>query len=273
LIAGTRPASPAGDGRVAQAPAERTLAWEGCFNVRDLGGLATADGRLTRRGALIRSDLLVRLSPAGRQALIAHGVRTIVDVRFPEEVAKDWDGYPFKPDGSDVSDPVAYVNAPFRTPLAEEGIRLAYERAKSRSELNLLDLESGATGIAGIVAAIADASPGGVVVHCHAGKDRTGIVVALLLALVGVSDEAIADDYALTAANIEPLIIEWLKRTTDDEYQRVRLRDLAMPARETMLDTLAHVRRRYGSAESYLRAAGVTDDPLSRLRARLIEEG
>lgn len=188
-------------------------------------------------------------------------------------MASDWDDYPFKPAATEMAAPVGYINAPFRTPVADDEVRLAYQRANSRSELNMLDLDSGAAGIAVIVAAIADATPGGVVVHCHAGKDRTGIVVALLLAVVGVPDAFIADDYALTAANIEPLIVEWLERTTDDETERGRLRNLATPAREAMLDTLAHLRRRHRSAEGYLRAAGVTADQLARLRARLIDEG
>ena len=244
--------------------------------MRDLGGLPAADGRRTRWGALIRSDILVRLSPAGRQALLAHGVRTIVDVRLPDEVARDWDDYPFRPGQTWATARVAYINAPFRVSAdgdAEQEIRAAYARAKTRAELNLLDLESGAAGIAGIVAAIAEASPGGVLVHCHAGKDRTGIVVALLLALVGVPDDVIADDYALTAANIEPLIVEWLDSTGSDERERARLRGLAMPAREAMIDTLSHLRNRYGSAEAYLKEAGVTQHQLARLRNRLVDEG
>ena len=74
---------------------ERILDWEGALNARDTGGLPTADGRHIRSGALVRSDVLTRLTPSGRAALIAHGVRTIVDVRTSEEIGRDVD-YPFR---------------------------------------------------------------------------------------------------------------------------------------------------------------------------------
>ena len=146
-----------------------------------------------------------------------------------------------------------------------------YEAATSRSELTRLDLELNWRGVAAAAAAIADAEPGAVLVHCHAGKDRTGVVVAVLLSLIGVTDQDIADDYALTASNIEPLIAEWLDSMSDDPVERERLRVLAMPGREAMLDTLAFLHTRYGSAEAYLRMGGLTDVQLQRLRARLIE--
>src|SRR5215216_3684747 len=74
----------------------RILTWEGCFNVRDLGGLATSGGQHIRWGALVRSDIPTRLTEAGRLALVDHGVRTVVDLRFPGEVEDDWHAYPFQ---------------------------------------------------------------------------------------------------------------------------------------------------------------------------------
>jgi len=260
---------------LSETPTSRILEWEGCFNVRDLGGLSTTGGR-TRTGALVRADVPTRLTPAGRAALVDHGVRTMVDLRFQHEVAIDWDVYPFQglADGADHVT-VAYANVPFNTgrdPADDEAIHDAYRAATSRSELNRLDLDRNRPGIAAAVAAIADAAPGGVLVHCHAGKDRTGVVIALLLSLVGVSDEDIADDYARTAVNLEPLIVEWLDSITDDTAERDRLRALAMPAREAMLDTLAHLRSCYESAEAYLRDGGVSDAQIERLRSRMREE-
>lgn len=253
------------------ARTDRILSWEGCFNVRDLGGLRTRDGHAVRWGALVRSDLLCRLTPAGAAALVDHGVRSIVDLRFKDEVARDWDRYPFRPaEGS----PVRYVNAPLdagRDPDAHANVLAAYLAAKSRAELNRLDLDWHATGIGAAVREIADAPPGGVLVHCHGGKDRTGIVVALVLSVLGVDDGDIADDYAMTTLALEPLISEWLDEQAFDDAERERLTGLATPARDAMLDTLAYLRDRYGSAEEYLAAAGVTDEHVERLRARLLE--
>lgn len=261
---------------LSETQTSRVLKWEGCFNVRDLGGLTTDDGGRTRTGALVRADVPTRLTSAGRAALLDHGIRTMVDLRFATEVALDWDAYPFQ---DLVGDPeavsVVYANVPFNTgrdPADDEAIHNAYRAATSRSELNRLDLDRNRPGIVAAIAAIADAATGGVLVHCHAGKDRTGIVVALLLSLVGVSEDDIADDYARTAVNLEPLIVEWLDSISDDANERDRLRALAMPAREAMLDALAHLRRHYDSAETYLRDGGLSGAQVERLRARLVGE-
>jgi protein-tyrosine phosphatase len=258
---------------VQTAPADRVLNWEGCYNVRDAGGLATPTGHI-RRAALVRSDVLARLTPAGRQALLNHGVRTIVDVRTPDEVARDWASYPFRNDSrpDDSRAAVSYVNVPFTLGRDEAHVSAAYQRASNRAELNQIDLDANRRGIGAIVRTIADAQPGGVLVHCHAGKDRTGLVVALLLALAGVAHADIAEDYALTALNLEPLIIDWLDEMSDQQAERARLRELALPRAETMLDTLEYLRTRYGSAERYLLGAGVTSAQIERLLGRLLSD-
>jgi protein tyrosine/serine phosphatase len=251
----------------------RVLAWDGLFNARDLGGLPAADGGHVRWGALVRSDMLPRLTPDGQAALVDHGIRTVVDVRFPEEVVLDWDAYPFRGEAPS-GDAPRYLNVPFNTGRGQDGeeeIRQAYRTAESREELNRLDIDLNQKGIAAIVTAIATAAEGGVLVHCHAGKDRTGAVVAVLLSLVGVPDEVIADDYALTALSLAPLISEWLDEMSSDPAERARLERLAIPSREAMLETLAHLRRRHGGAEAYLLAGGVTPADLERLRDRLVE--
>ena len=255
-----------------EAPS-RILDWEGCFNVRDLGGMSTSDGHHIRWGALVRSDIPTRLSEAGRQALIDHGVKTVVDLRFPGEVADDWQAYPFQDEAGRTA--VTRSHVPFNTgrdPAYDDQVHAAYQSATSRQELNRLDIDFNQTGMAAAIGAIADAPDGGVMVHCHAGKDRTGAVVALTLSTLGVSDEDIADDYALTALAIEPLIVEWLDEHSTTEEERDHLRMLAMPVREAMLDTLAYMRQKHGSAEAFLIGGGLSNDQLERLRARLLEE-
>jgi len=246
----------------------RHLEWEGLINARDIGGLAAADGSI-KPGALVRSDLLNGLTALGVAALTEHGVRTVIDVRGPDEAADDWDRYPIKGDGT-----VGYLNKPFRgglKPEMLEQMHAVYRDAQSREELNRADLDYNQPGIAGIVGAIADAPPGGVLVHCHAGKDRTGMAIALALAAVGVNDTDIADDYALTELVLEPLIADWLDEMSQDPAERKRLSLLAVPSREAMLDTLVYLREHYGGAERYLLDGGMTSDQLQRLRERLVD--
>jgi protein tyrosine/serine phosphatase len=248
---------------------ERILDWEGALNARDTGGLPTADGRRIKPGALVRSDVLTRLTPSGRRALVDHGVRTIVDVRTSEEIGRDVD-YPFR-DSRAETDP-AYINVSFVVDLDDEQtarLRSAQSTAWQLGELNKLDIELHRAGVGAIAAAVADAQPGGVLIHCHAGKDRTGMSVALLLSLAGVSREDIADDYALTMLAYDKLIDEWIATVADDD--QARMRQLARPTREAMLDMLDHVEQLYGGADAYLRGAGVTDDQLKRILTRLVE--
>jgi protein-tyrosine phosphatase len=249
----------------AMAGEERILDWEGALNARDTGGLPTADGGRIRHGALVRSDVISRLTPSGRQALIDHGVRTIVDVRTTDEIGRDVD-YPFRTSRSD-GDP-SYVNASFLVELTPDG-SARRESASRLGELNRIDIDLHRIGIVGIVKAVAHADEGGVLIHCHAGKDRTGMSVAMLLSLAGVSDDDIADDYALTMLNLEPLINDWLL-TIEDEAERERMRELASPRREAMLETLAYVHERYGGVEQYLLDGGVTPDEIVSIRTRLV---
>jgi protein tyrosine/serine phosphatase len=246
---------------------KRLLDWDGVINARDSGGLR-ADGGEVRRGALVRSDVLNGLTPDGVTALTEHGVRTVIDVRAADEIAHDWARYPFKEHPL-----IGYLNRPFTAGVETQmwdQVRAVYRNAQSREEINRADLDIHRRGIAAIVAAIADAPPGGVLVHCHAGKDRTGIVIAVTLAAVGVRDDDIADDYALTQLVLEPLISDWLEHMSGDPVEQQRLRRLAEPRREAMLDTLGYLRRRYGGAAQYLLGAGLTAEQLEQLRARLV---
>ena len=257
---------------LAPVAGRRILEWEGALNARDVGGLPTRDGQRIRPAALVRSDVPSRLTQAGREALLGHGVRTIIDVRSKAEVARDADSYPFRKAGD--GSVVTYLHVPFTAGQDEETsekVHARYQAAASREELNRIDLDEHAPGIVAIIRAVADAPPGGVLVHCHAGKDRTGLVIALMLLLAGVPDEEIADDYALTARNLEPLIVEWLDEVSEGDADRERLRTLAHPRREAMLDTLDYLRNRYGSVTAYLHAAGLGDADMERLRQRLVE--
>jgi protein-tyrosine phosphatase len=243
-----------------------SLAWDGCLNVRDLGGLPTEDGRRTRLGAVVRSDNVRRLTEEGWRALAEHGVQRIVDLRFPEELAED--------QPRDVDIDVVHVS------VLGEGFDPAYVKELDAHLAQVDDvadhyawsyvdfLERYRERFGDVFAAIADAD-GTVVVHCVAGKDRTGLVAAILLRLAGVDHATIGADYALTAENLRPRWEVWLQETQDDE-ERAKLEKLQQTPAGAMARVVEEIERRYGDVVSYLRAAGLTDDQVERLRERLV---
>jgi protein-tyrosine phosphatase len=243
----------------------QALEWEGCLNVRDLGGLATEDGRLTQPGRVVRSDNVRRLTDAGWRSLAEHGVTRIVDLRWPEELAED--------QPRDVDIEVVHVS------VLGESIDDEYI-AELDAHLDSVDdvadhyawsyvdfLERFRDRFGRAFAAVADAD-GAVVVHCMGGKDRTGLVSALLLRLVGVSHETIGADYAVSAKNLEPRNIEWLA-SAPDELERARREKLGATPAAGMVRVLEEIESRYGDVASYLRAAGLSDEQVTRLEERL----
>jgi protein tyrosine/serine phosphatase len=241
--------------------AARRLTWDGCCNVRDVGGYATEDGATIRWRALLRADSLSRLTPAGRDALVSHGVRTIVDLRSMEEA--DLDVHPFGPNGSHVGQ-AGYLLWPVRDP-ADVELEREFNALTGLLETYRFNLDRCAPRLAAVARAFGDAPEGGVVVHCQVGKDRTGIIVALLLALAGVPEETIAADYAPSGANIRPIFEEFRAAGRNVSY------DAWQSPPETMAAFLAHLGQVHGGAEAYLRAGGLTSEEIERVRARLRE--
>lgn len=246
----------------------RSLAWDGCFNVRDLGGLETASGGRTRRGAVVRADNVRRLTVAGWQAALDHGVRRLVDLRFEGERQDD----PSPPDGVEVigvslfgrHDPDAETRIAERL-LGSEDAAAVHAGFYTRT------LAQRPETVAAAVAAVADADDeDGVLIHCFAGKDRTGIVAALLLSVAGVPDEIVAADYAESGPNMSALFDGWIAAAGDDEQRELRRR-LALAERETMLAVLDWLSDNSGGAAAYLGEAGLTGGQLALLRARLVE--
>jgi len=212
-----------------------------------------------RRGALVRSDQLCRLDDGGREALLAHGVRTVIDLRTPPEAEKD-------PDPMWHEQGVDYVNVPQQ----DQQFWGSIDPARTRAERDALVLDQRAEHIVAMVREVANAAPGGVLIHCLAGKDRTGIAVALLLGLVGVSDADIAADYALSEAALAAEKAAALAAAADEDA-RARIERGYDSRAETMLATLAHLRTRHGGAVEYLRRAGLSDTDIERIRARMLD--
>ena len=222
---------------------DRVLLWEGCNNVRDLGGLRTVDGRVTRLGALIRGDTPQRLTPAGWEALHAHGVRTIIRLLTHGMDETEWD---FTPPYADIT----LVQAPIEDFTDREFLEKWVVTELWGTPLYFADaLRRWPKRHAAVVSAVARAQPGGVLFHCIRGYDRTGIIAFLLLALAGVTPEEIVADYELS---VDPSREELLARYNTS-------------VRQSIIDTLAGF-----DFDEYLRAGGVSPQEIAAVRQRML---
>lgn len=222
---------------------ERVLVWEGCNNVRDLGGLRTSDGRVTRAGAIVRSDNPAKLTASGWSALHAYGIRTIITLRTH---GMQEDELNIMPPYSDLVTVQAAIeditDMEFRNKWASSELwctPLYYHDALRRWPERH----------AAVMSAIARAQPGGVLIHCVRGTDRTGIIAMLLLALVGVPLDEIIADYELSP----------------DPERDALLAGEHSSVRDAILGALTGL-----NIDSYLRMGGATQDDLAAVRKRLL---
>lgn len=255
------------------------MAWidlEGAVNVRDLGGLPTADGGRTVPGRLLRSENLQQLSPADVAKLVREiGVTTVVDLRTTGELEIEG------PAPLDAVPGVRHAHHPVLPELgtASDAVSEALlvtkiERDRARYPDNITTghylgyLEERPDEVTGALRSIATAD-GAAIVHCAAGKDRTGVIVALALTVAGVRPAAIVADYVATADRIDA-IIERLRRSktyADDIDSRPVQAHLPRP--ETMRAFLEQLEVRYGGLPRWLAGNGFAGDELSLLRAKL----
>lgn len=219
------------------------------YNLRDLGGYPASDRRETAWERFLRADNPMGLSEADIQWLLDRNVTTILDLRTVEETQR-------APDQLASRSEFSYHHVPFvgidKLPNLEADVGMAY--------FNALDQQVSVRTIMRIIAA----APGGVLYHCTAGKDRTGLVSVLLLSLVGVSQEDILADYQVSETYLAEIV------------RRIKT---AMPnisafignsKAEYMEDCLTRLRQKYGGVPQYLRAIGLTDAELAALRDRLL---
>lgn len=237
----------------------RTIELAGCLNFRDLGGYPTADGRMVRWRQVFRSDALHHLTEADVRHLRDElGIAEVIDLRSSAEV---------------------YGGGPGA--LASEAIRIHHlplldgevPRSPGAFELTLSDryvllAEFAKTAIGRVIAALA-AAEAPAVYHCAAGKDRTGVVSAVLLGLLGVPDEIIIADYAATAANLDAIIERLMAAEGYQAMLSALPPDTLHAEPDTMRIFLERMRGTYGSMADYARSAGVPSAALGNLRSRL----
>ena len=246
------------------ATSDRHLALEGCFNFRDLGGYRTADGRRVRWRRLFRADSLTRLTTTDFDQLGAMGLSTVIDLRTAAEVAErgrvEWPApglsYRHLPMLDVLPDPEEYVE------WSDPGF-VATRYADM--------LSTGAAAVAEALTVLSDASTHPAVIHCAAGKDRTGIISAVVLGLLGVADDDIVADYSLSKAAMTRMLTR-LREERPDAAEEIGASSAAIVAAEpeTMHAFLARFRDDHGSFEAYASALGI-GAVVSALRSSLLE--
>ncbi len=238
----------------------RELKLEVAHNVRHIGGYRTHGGRTTS-DSIVRSAGLQGLTANGLRTLADAGIKAIVDLRSTVERGQNVTP---DPTAFGIRHVFAAVFEQDQSPVGQSheefpGYAVVYQRM----------LETGREAYRTLFEVVAS-TQGGVLFHCAAGKDRTGVAAALMLGLAGVADETIVEDYAVSAALLEPMINAWLPRMAERGISEERGRQLMASPPADMEATLVHIETMYGSPAGYLESIGLSTETISAARARLV---
>jgi protein-tyrosine phosphatase len=255
------------DDRHADEQQDRFVLVDGCFNFRDLGGYPAPGARTVRRGQVYRSDALHRLTARGTRAFAALGIATVIDLRAPAEVSRrawrpppEWVGkqlqIPLRPA---VPDWAAYSRAMLTAP---DFAAVHY----------LETLQEGREAARAVIETLADPASLPAVFHCAAGKDRTGIIAALVLTLLGVPARHVADDYALSDIATR----RWEASLADGGHDDTQTAWAYVPPamltadRHTMTVFLDRIKQAHGTADDLAAAIGITGPAIQQFRRNLL---
>jgi protein-tyrosine phosphatase len=253
-----------------------TLPLSAPVNLRDLGGIPVDGGRATvREGVVIRADDLSTVTDTDAQGLVDRGLRAVIDLRSADEVGLTGRG----PLGAQRT--VTYHHVPFMADIGQASASAASDPAELLDQSRFAGLylrmyETAAPQIVTALAIVAHA-PGAVAFHCAAGQDRTGVLAASLLLTLGAADADVVTDYARTGQNsaaimarIAPVMQPLMSRYGLDLDAGARAAVHAEFSPEPMRALLATLRERHGDPLAPLRAAGLTDGLVARLRERAV---
>jgi protein-tyrosine phosphatase len=233
------------------------LVIDGLVNLRDLGGLPTESGVTTQRGRLMRSESPHTLSESGVRALLDIGLGAVVDLRTASERERT----PSPLEGAGVHT----LYAPIFTDDEDYPDHL-----ETAGEVYCWWLRERSHGIARAMRAIADAPSAPILVHCQAGKDRTGVIIALMLRLAGVGIDLIADDYAISGVQLAEMLARDRVTAVERGMDAVRVERLFTVRREAMVKTMECVEGEQRGVAHLLRGIGVDDPLVERLRNLLL---
>lgn len=245
----------------------RHLPLRGTYNVRDIGGYPTVDNRRTKWRTLFRGDGLELVPPGSQAILLDYGLRTVIDLRGTH----DKEELPSAFEGSEVvkyqhinliGDDLLATWTDYQVELTgATGLEIIYETILDSRQEQMRD----------VLTTLANGLPA--LVHCAVGKDRTGVVTALVLSLARVAEETIVKDYALSANYLRDPFVDSPFAPGDldrGEYTWEDYQAEYCPP-EAMWGTLQHIREKYGDAEKYMTTIGLTGEQIAGLRNSTVE--
>ena len=244
---------------------ERHYPFEGCFNFRDIGGYLNQDGQQVKKGLYFRTGRQDRMTDRDLLKLSELKISTQIDLRKPDEVLDQGKG-PLEAMGT------KYINiAVIPEGGSDQLSRLVGDTGISGKRY-LGYLEFGPTSWLRLFGILANESNLPVVLHCTAGKDRTGVSTAFLLSILGVSRDVIEEDYLLTNLDTERQA-DFIERTVGypDGYDRKKMINIAGVPNDAMKDFLDGVESKWGSVVEYLEKIGITKNQMDKIRQNFLE--
>jgi len=237
---------------------ERDVLLEGMVNVRDLGGFRTKTGQTTRYNVFLRGDAPYRISDSARHRVVEQGLHTVIDMRYAHEVAQRPNRFAGYPD-------VDFHHIPLYVETTYLGM---IRQFRDLGGWYCTILDQGGTPIRNILGVLSRAE-GVCLLQCYLGKDRTGILSALLLNVVGVSEADIISDYLQSQENLR-VIHEEIQSVRPFFVTKLQFENIISAKREYITALLAHLSQKYSDAEGYMRAIGVLEEDIAILRQKLI---
>jgi protein-tyrosine phosphatase len=242
-------------------PKQRHLPLAGVYNLRDLGGYTAINGQQTRWHRIFRADGLHNLSVDGQQALVNAGLRTVIDLRSERELSEHADVFAN-------SDTVQYVHIS----LFENVGGTPSDLPRDLTTLYLHALDNYQPTFKAVMDTIADHADAGILIHCTAGKDRTGLISALLLGLTDVDETDIVTDYALSAKYLAPYFDARRAEAERSGDDLTSYEPLFLSEPKSMQAVLDHLKTTYNGIPGYLSTIGMSDSQLEKIFTAMIQD-
>ncbi len=255
----------------------RHLDLEGAYNIRDIGGYETSDGRHVRLHKLFRSDSLHKLTESSQKTLVGEGLRTVIDLR--QTVSAEGQPNVFA-DSSEVT--YHHLNVMGDKPLVEVTDLSVSSLGPDRPpEIYAAILDKRQEWMGKVVKMLATPGALPALYHCNSGRDRAGLTTMLLLSIAGVPKEKIVEDYALSPRYLwrrthdrETGIVHDLHPDDFDSSAEARQAydtELSVCPPHAMSASIEHIERTYGGVREYLLGGGVTEEEMKRLKNEIVE--